>query len=392
MVHIKPIETTRELEAFCERASDFPYLAVDTEFVGEGYFYPQLCLIQLAMPGNRPDCVAAVDPLSSQLSLEPLKLLFENDSVVKVFHSGRQDLAIFFHEFGSLPMPVFDTQLSAMVCGYGQSVGYDALVQDFAGLRLDKSARLLNWSERPLSQKLLKYALDDVIHLRVIYLELSEQMRKLDRTHWIQDELNILASPETYLVNPHDAWKRIRKLKQNGQFLAILRELAAFREEKARSTNKPRNRILSDDAMVHLAEMRPLTVNQLSKSRVLMKSAKRSGTAEEIVNAVRTGLNTPRDKWPRLQRRSNPRLNAAVFELLRVLLKVRAKDLGVAEQILATTDELKDLASGDTETRQLSGWRREVFGNDAIKLRNGRLAITADGEKLKLVDLADLTA
>ncbi len=388
MDHIKPIETTRELEAFCERASEFPYLAVDTEFVGEGFYHPQLCLIQLAMPGDRSDCIAAVDPQSSQLSLEPLKKLFENNSVVKVFHSGRQDLAIFFHEFGSLPIPVFDTQLSAMVCGYGQSVGYDALVQDVAGLRLDKSARLHNWSERPLPQKLLKYALDDVIHLRVIYLELSKKMRKLDRTHWIQDELNILANPETYLVDPRDAWKRIRKLKQDGQFLAILRELAAFREEKARTTNKPRNRILSDDAIVHLADMRPLTTNQLSKSRVLMKSAKRSGTAEEIVSAVRKGLDTPREKWPRLPKRSKPRLNVAVFELLRVLLKVRAKDLGVAEQILATTDELKDLASGDTETRQLSGWRREVFGNDAIKLRNGRLAITTVGEKLKLVDLA----
>ena len=382
---IKPISATRHLEDFCGRASRFPYVAVDTEFVGEGHYFPQLCLVQLAIPDGGADSAVAVDPLSPQLRLDPLRGLLADRSVLKVFHSARQDLAIFHHLFGSLPEPVFDTQLAAMVCGYGQSVGYGALVADLTGRKVDKSARLLDWSRRPLPQRLLRYALGDVIHLRSVYEKLSARMAELNRGHWIQEELDILADVGTYRSDPRDAWKKIKKLKGNGQYLSVLRELAAFREECARARDRPKNRILSDDALVHLAETRPLNQRQLSELRMPMGGGKRSELADGIINAVKAGMETPKRDWPKLDRKPAQAMNGAAFELLRVLLRVRAQELGVAEQIIATTDDLRRLASGDADARQLSGWRREVFGNDAMRINDGRLAIAVDGEKLRLV-------
>ena len=370
---------------FCRRASQFPYVAIDTEFVGEGHYFPQLCLVQLAIPGGGADCAVAVDPISPQLRLDPLQKLLSERSVLKVFHAARQDMAIFHQLFGSLPAPVFDTQLAAMVCGYGQSVGYGALVADLTGRKIDKSARLLDWSRRPLPQRLLRYALDDVIHLRPIYEKLSERMSSLNRGHWIQEELDTLADVGTYRSDPREAWRKVKKLKGNGQYLSVLRELAAFREECARSRDKPRNRILNDEALVHLAETKPLSVRQLSDSRMPMGIGKRGELAEGIVRAVKAGIEAPRKDWPKLERRPSQPKNGAAFELMRVLLKVRAQELGVAEQIIATTDDLRRLASGDGDARQLSGWRREVFGNDAVKINEGRLAIAVAGDKLRLV-------
>ena len=383
---ISPITATRALEEFCRRAASFPYLTVDTEFVGEGCYYPRLCLVQLAVAGDGPECAVAVDPLSPELSLEPLHRLFSDASVIKVFHAARQDLAIFFHKFGSLPEPVFDTQLAAMVCGYGQSIGYEALVNDIVGKQIDKSARLLDWERRPLPQKLLRYALDDVIHLRAVHLKLTERMRKLGRTQWIRDELNVLADPETYRSDPRNAWKKVKKLKNNGKYLAVLRELAAFREEYARSLNRPKNRILTDDALMHLADARPLNAAQLSGSRLLMSRAKRGELAEGIIRAIRVGVEVPRENWPRLQRKPDKPMNGAAFELMRVLLKVRSKELGVAEQVIATSDDLRRLASGDSDAKQMLGWRRDVFGNDALKIYEGRLAIAVNGQRLNLVE------
>ena len=382
---ITPIAATRQLEEFCRKASRFPYVAVDTEFVGEGHYFPQLCLVQLAIPDEGADCAVAVDPISPQLRLDPLQELLTEKSVLKVFHAARQDLAIFHQELGSLPAPVFDTQLAAMVCGYGQSVGYGALVSDLTGRKVDKSARLLDWSRRPLPQRLLRYALDDVIHLRSIYEKLSTRMTSLNRGHWIQEELDTLADVRTYQSDPRDAWKKVKKLKGNGQYLSVLRELAAFREECARSRNRPKNRILSDDALVHLAETKPVSVRQLSDSRMPMGSVKRNELAEGIIRAVKAGIETPRKDWPKLERRPSQSMNGAAFELMRVLLKVRAQELGVAEQIIATTEDLRRLASGDTDAKQLSGWRRDVFGNDAVRINEGRLAIAVSGEKLRLV-------
>lgn len=382
---ITPISATRHLEEFCRRASRFPYVAVDTEFVGEGHYFPHLCLVQLAIPDDGADSAVAVDPILPQLELDPLQELLSDQSVLKVFHAARQDLAIFHHQFGSLPVPVFDTQLAAMVCGYGQSVGYGALVADLTGRRIDKSARLLDWSRRPLPQRLLRYALDDVIHLRSIYERLSARMASLNRSHWIQEELDTLADVDTYRSDPREAWKKVKKLKGNGQYLSVLRELAAFREECARARDRPKNRILSDDALVHLAETRPVSMRQLSDSRMPMRMGKRNELAEGIIGAIKAGIETPRKDWPRLERKPSQPMNGAAFELMRVLLKVRAQELGVAEQIIATTDDLRRLASGDADARQLSGWRREVFGNDAVKINEGRLAIAVAGEKLRLV-------
>ena len=382
---VQPLVTTQQVAEFCCRASAYPFLAVDTEFMGEGRFFPELCLIQLAMPDNSPGSTAAIDTLSPDLSLEPLKVLFSDTSVVKVFHAARQDLAIFFHKFGMLPAPVVDTQVTAMVCGFGSNVGYSALVKDLTGKELNKSARLHDWSRRPIPQALLSYALDDVIHLRPVYLRLSKMIEDKGRSHWLQDELDVMLDPATYRINPTEAWKKVKKLKSDGKFLAVMRELAAFREKEAIRLDKPRIRVLSDEALVQLAGAQPQTIEQLMASRMLRSSLRRSGMANGILAAVKRGLATRREDWPEFQAKRDQPKNQATFELLRVLLKIKSTELGVAEQILATADELKRLSAGDTNVRQLSGWRREVFGNDAVELCSGRLAIAAKGNSLKLI-------
>ncbi len=383
---IPVLDTTVQLAEFCRRAANHPYVAVDTEFMGEGRYQPLLCLIQLAMPGDDDGCAVTVDPLAEGMCLDPLKEIFGDTGIVKVFHAARQDLAIFFNMFGSLPEPVFDTQLAAMVCGYGQNAGYEALVQSIAGRQLNKSARLHDWSRRPLSRELLRYALDDVTHLRVIYEGLTQRLNQTNRTHWIQDELESLVNPEHYRLDPREAWKRTKKIKNGGKFLSVLREIAAYREIEACRQNKPRNQILSDELMVQFAEAKPQTTKQLFQSRMFMKSRRRDELAKGIITAVKAGLAVPKSEWPKLPNRSAQPANPAAFELMRVLLKIRSSELGVAEQVIATSDELKRLAAGNSDVKQLRGWRREVFGNDALRLGNGETAIAVNGNSLVIVD------
>ncbi|MFW5641669.1 MAG: ribonuclease D [Roseicyclus sp.] len=380
------LTSTDALAAFCRDAAEAPYVTVDTEFLRERTYFAQLCLVQLALPGADDTGAVLVDPLAGGLSLEPLYDLFRDPSVVKVFHAARQDLEIFHIEGGVVPAPLFDTQIAAMVCGFGDQVGYETLVRRIAKAPLDKSSRFTDWSRRPLSEAQKTYALADVTHLRQIYEHLAARLEATGRTHWMEEELAALTDASGYVVEPEEAWQRLKLRNASPKLLAIARELAAFRERMAQEKNIPRNRILKDDALMELVSTRPQTVDDLGKSRLLLREARKGAIAEGLVAAVKRGVETPQADWPRLPRgRDRSALNPALADLLRVLLKAKAEEAGVAAKLIASSSDLDDIASGEREGIWASGWRREVFGEDALRLLDGRIALAADGERVKTV-------
>ncbi|HGG04215.1 MAG TPA: ribonuclease D, partial [Aliiroseovarius sp.] len=287
---MKTLTTTQELADFCEMAAKHPYVTIDTEFLRERTYYSKLCLIQMAVKGDDKDCAVLVDPLAEGLSLEPLYDLFRNEDVVKVFHAARQDLEIFFIEGGVFPKPLFDTQVAAMVCDFGEQVGYETLVRKIAKESLDKSSRFTDWSRRPLTDAQKTYAIGDVTHLRVIYEFLKERIEKTNRTKWVEEELKVLLSPETYIIQPENAWKRVKTRSNSGRFMAIVKELAAFRETYAQGRNVPRNRVYKDEAMLELASTKPGTMQDLGRSRLLQREARKGEIAEGILAAVAKGM------------------------------------------------------------------------------------------------------
>jgi ribonuclease D len=324
--------------------------------------------------------------LAKGLSLDPLYELFRNPSVVKVFHAARQDLEIFHVEGGVVPAPLFDTQVAAMVCGYGDQVGYETLVRKIARAPLDKSSRFTDWSRRPLSEAQKTYALADVTHLRQIYEHLAARLAKTGRTHWMEEELGTLTDASSYIVNPDEAWMRLKLRNASPKLLAIARELAAFRERTAQERNIPRNRILKDDALMELVSTKPQTLADLGKSRLLLREARKGEIAEGLVAAVNRGLEMPQSDWPRMPKgRDRSALNPALADLLRVLLKAKAEEAGVAAKLIASASDLDDIASGERTGIWATGWRREVFGEDALRLLDGRIALAADGERVKAV-------
>ncbi len=385
---MRTITTTAALHEFCDLATQSPYVTVDTEFLRERTYYAQLCLVQLALPGDAGDAVL-VDTLSEGLDLAPLYALFANTDVVKVFHAARQDLEIFYVDKGIIPTPLFDTQIAAMVCGYGEQVGYETLVRSICKTGLDKSSRFTDWSRRPLSEKQKAYALGDVTYLRTIYETLSEQLQRTDRASWVAEEMAILTNPETYLVQPEDAWKRIKTRSNAPRFLAVVRELAMFREREAQRRNVPRGRIFKDDVIVELAATRPRSLEDLAKSRLLNKECRRGEMGEAIVSAVARAVALPEAEMPVAEA---PRRKKSGFEgltdLLRVLLKARAEEAGVAQRLIASTSDLEDIAAAESDDLPaLRGWRHTVFGGDAIRLREGQIALSANGEAVKIVEL-----
>jgi ribonuclease D len=385
---MQTITSTEGLAAFCEQAKSHPYVTVDTEFLRERTYYSQLCLIQLAFPGPEATCAAIVDPLAEGLSLEPLYDLFRDTSVVKVFHAARQDLEIFFVDAGLIPEPLFDTQVAAMVCGFGEQVGYETLVRKIAHHPLDKSSRFTDWSRRPLSDAQLKYALADVTHLREIYEYLAKQIKKAGREKWVEEELGILTNPDTYIVQPDEAWQRVRTRTSSGRFLAILRELAKFRESFAQTRNVPRNRVYKDDAMVELASTKPLNAQDLSRSRLLLREARKGEIADGIIAAVKAGMECPDSDLPRPDMSAEKlQVNPALADLLRVLLKAKSDTAGVAAKLIAATSELDALAAGLRDVPSLHGWRRDVFGADALRLCDGEIGLATKGQKVVTVDL-----
>ena len=385
---MKTLTTTEELAQFCAEAANHDYVTVDTEFLRERTYYSQLCLIQLAMPGEDDSSAVLVDPLAEGLSLEPLYGLFRDTSVIKVFHAARQDLEIFQVDAGVIPEPLFDTQVAAMVCGFGEQVGYETLVKRIAKQPLDKSSRFTDWSRRPLSDAQKKYALADVTHLRQIYEYLDARIRKSNREKWVQEEMQILTDPATYTVDPEDAWQRIRTRTNSGKFLAVLRELAKFREAYAQSRNVPRSRVCKDDALVELASTKPTSMKDLGRSRLLLREARKGDIADGILAAVQAGLDCPPEKHPEVDTsREKMQVNPALADLLRVLLKAKSDAEGVAARLIAPTSDLDAMAAGRRDLPALSGWRNEVFGRDALRLCEGKVGLAAKGQQVMIVDL-----
>ncbi|WP_166416381.1 ribonuclease D [Cochlodiniinecator piscidefendens] len=386
---MRTLKTTDELAAYCARAKDFPYVTVDTEFLREKTYYSKLCLVQLAVPGDDDeDDAVLVDPLSGGISLEPLYDLFRNEKVVKVFHAARQDLEIFFIEGNVFPIPLFDTQVAAMVCGFGEQVGYETLVRKIAKQPLDKSSRFTDWSRRPLTDAQKTYAVADVTHLRVIYEYLAKELKKTGRHAWVEEELEVLTAPTTYIIPPEDAWKRVKTRTNSGKFLSVVRELARFREGYAQSRNVPRSRVFKDDAILEMASTKPQSDKDLGRSRLLMREARRGEIAEGILNAVKTGLNADPSTFPKVEdSRAKLQVNPALADLLRVLLKAKSENVGVAQKLVAPVADLDAIAAGERDVAALRGWRREVFGEDALRLCDGEIALAAHGSRVKVVTL-----
>jgi ribonuclease D len=382
------VTTTQALAEFCDRARAHPYVTVDTEFLRERTYYAKLCLVQLAVPGDAEEDAVLVDPLAGDLSLDPLYDLFRDESVVKVFHAARQDLEIFSVEGNVIPTPLFDTQVAAMVAGFGEQVGYETLVRKIARASLDKTSRFTDWSRRPLTDAQKTYALADVTHLRDIYEYLAADLEKSGRYGWVQEELGVLTDPATYRVVPEDAWKRLKTRTNSGRFLAIARELARFRETFAQERNIPRSRVIKDDALLELASTKPRNLGDLGRTRLLLREARKGDIADGILAAVEAGLAVDPEDYPAPDRsREKLNVNPALADLLRVLLKAKSEAAGVAQKLIATASDLDEIAAGERDVAALRGWRAKVFGNDALRLCEGKLALTAQGNQVTVIEL-----
>ena len=385
---MRTITTTEELAVFCAAAKNEVYVTIDTEFLRERTYWSKLCLIQLALPGKDGDAVL-VDPIAGEaMSMEPLYDLFRHKATVKVFHAARQDLEIFFVEGGVFPEPMFDTQVAAMVCGFGEQVGYETLVKKIAHEPLDKTSRFTDWSRRPLTEAQMIYALADVTHLRVIYEHLSAQIVKNGRQKWVEEELAVLTDPATYTVTPDEAWARIKTRTTSGRFLGVVKELARFREDYAQKNNVPRSRVMKDDALLELASTRPTNVEELGRSRLLLREGRKGDIADGILLAIKAGMDMRPDDLPKPDlSRDQLQVNPALADLLRVLLKAKTEQLGVAAKLVASASDLDAIAAGERDLDALHGWRLEAFGEDALRLCRGEIALTAKGNDVKVIRL-----
>ena len=373
------IQTTNDLSQLCERLAQHDFVTVDTEFIREQTFWPKLCLIQLAGPADE----AIVDPLAPGIDLAPFYALMANDKVVKVFHAARQDLEIVWTQAHLMPQPIFDTQVAAMVCGFGESVSYVNLVKQVTGRDLDKSSRFTDWARRPLTEKQLTYALGDVTHLRDIYKRLKAELEATGRLRWLDEEMSDLTDVRIYEARPEDAWRRLKLRVKNRKGLAVLIELAAWRERAAQAQDVPRNRILRDEALYDIASQQPTETAQLSHLRSLSEGFARSSRAKEIVEAVKAGLARDIKTVPPIREGSGlPPEKTATVELLRVLLKACAARNKVAPRMIAGSDDLDRLAMEDEpDVPALKGWRYELFGAEAQRLKRGEVALkVANGE------------
>jgi ribonuclease D len=373
------ITTTTALEAACKSLARHSFVTVDTEFMRESTYFPKLCLIQIA----GPDQDFLVDPLSEAIDLRPFFDLMRNKSVVKVFHSGRQDLEILWLLDRCIPEPCFDTQIAAMVAGYGDSVSYEQLAHDLAKARIDKSSRFTDWAQRPLSEAQLDYARADVTHLIRVYEVLNGKLEASGRAHWLDDEMRILTSPETYDQRPEDAWKRLKGRIRKPRDLAVLMEVAAWRDREARNRDVPRSRVLKDDGVIDVATSAPRTIEALGKLRSIPNGFERSRAGTDLLAAIERGLEIDPKSLPVIERLEKKPYNPAAVELLKVLLRMACDAEGVAAKLIATVDDLEAIAGDDdADVPALKGWRREIFGSKALDLKHGRLALAFDKGKV----------
>ncbi|WP_018239307.1 ribonuclease D [Ensifer sp. BR816] len=380
------ITTTAELEAACQQLALSSYITIDTEFLRETTFWPELCLIQMASP----DTAVIVDPMAPGIDLAAFFALMANTDVVKVFHAARQDIEIIHHLGNLIPHPLFDTQVAAMVCGFGDSVSYDQLVNRIKNVQIDKSSRFTDWSRRPLTDKQLEYALADVTHLRDVYHYLKAELEREGRSSWLAEEMAILESRETYDLHPENAWQRLKMRVRKPIELAVLQKVAAWREREARARNVPRGRIIKDDAIYEVAQQQPKDAEALGRLRTIPKGWERSSAGASIVEAVTEALAIPKAELPRLPRQNHaPEGAAAAGEMLKVLLKLISEQEGVAAKIIASSEDLDRIAAeGEkAEVAALSGWRRELFGDMALKLINGEVALRFVGKKIEAMEI-----
>ena len=397
-MNLKVVTKTEELDAICRAYAAAPYVTVDTEFMRERTYWPILCLVQIGRPkfeGEsdadwQRDGAVIVDPMADGIALASLFALMADQSVLKVFHAARQDVEIFHNLSGHVPVPLYDTQVAAMVCGFGDQVGYETLVRKIVNASLDKSSRFTDWSRRPLSEKQLAYAIGDVTHLREIYESLSSRVASAGRTAWVAEEMGILTDPATYITEPDDAWKRLKMRNPAVKLWVAARALAAWREREAQRRNVPRNRVIKDDALMELAASRPKDLESLSKSRLLTRENRNGDAAKSILDALADMKSGNVELPPRPK--DNPRPTAgqtALAELLRTLLRAKAAEADVASRLIASSADLDRLAveKNPEDLAALQGWRLVVFGNDAQRLKRGEIALSAGQQGVKVVDL-----
>ena len=383
------ITNTVDLARFCKSAAAFPYVTIDTEFIREKTYWPRLCLVQIATQ----DEVAAIDTLASGIELTPLFELLANTNVLKVFHAARQDVEIFVHLTGEVPTPIFDTQVAAMACGYGDSVAYERLVRDIAKKSIDKTMRFTDWAKRPLAKQQIDYAIGDVTHLRKIYEQLEERLEETNRGEWLAEEVEILTDTATYLIRPEDAWRRLKVRSRKPRYFANIKALADWRETLAQHNDIPRSRVLKDESLTEICAHGPKSANDLLKLRAVKRDRVSNDRAHAIIgvlNGVRAmeSHELP-EAPPEPLGKSN---NGPSIELLKVLLRLKCDMHQVAQKLVASSADLEAIAADDyANVRALSGWRRDLFGEDALRLKRGELALTADGPQIKVIEIKDPT-
>jgi ribonuclease D len=380
-----PITTTADLAAFCDKLKGQPFVAVDTEFMRETTYWPKLCLIQAAASSAE----ATIDPLAEGLDLEPFLEILRDESILKVFHAARQDVEI-FNNLKAMPKPLFDTQVAAMAAGFGEQIAYDALVRQTLKIELDKSSRFTDWARRPLSDNQLTYALADVTHLANVYPILQRRLEAEGRLGWVSDEMSNLTDPAIYDVEPENAWKRLKPRRHTAKYLAVYKAVAAWRERTAQLRDQPRGRILKDEAIDEVATQAPTDADALDRLRSVPKGFSGSRFGPDLIAAIREALRDPEGYAPVIEKarvHASPAAGAVV-ELLKVLLKARAEETGVASKLIATVADLEQIANDDeADTAALKGWRREAFGEDALKLKRGELALVLDGARVRVVEV-----
>ena len=377
------ITTTNSLSELCNKLKESEYVTVDTEFIREKTYWPDLCLIQIADNKN----AAVVDVLSPNINIEPLLNIMHDPKILKVFHAARQDLEIFFKLTNRLPQPLFDTQIAAMVCGFGDSVGYDTLVNKITGKIIDKSSRFTDWSLRPLTQKQINYALGDVTHLRLVYENLNQHLLEGDRSEWLREEVEKLNDTSIYQTSPPDAWKRIKSRNTNPRFLGVLKELASWREKEAQKKNIPRNHVIKDEALVEIAHSTPKSLKNLTRIRGLGQRTAEGYVGQSLLKAVEVGENIPSNQCPQVPRRpSIPKNIGPITDYLKVLLKMKCDEHGIAQKLIANSADIEKLAAFGSKAgvAAISGWRKNLFGEDAINLIEGRSTIIIEEQKLRL--------
>ncbi|WP_375414053.1 ribonuclease D [uncultured Bradyrhizobium sp.] len=376
------ITTTADLAAVCDRLAKHAVITVDTEFLRETTYYPLLCVVQMASA----DEAVVIDTLAAGLDLKPFFDLMANEKVLKVFHAARQDIEIIWHEAEILPHPIFDTQVAAMVLGYGDSIAYDQLVERVTGHRPDKTHRFTDWSRRPLTEEQTHYAVSDVTHLRDVFAALDADLKKRGRSEWVSEEMEVLTSPKTYDFHPERAWERLKTRVRKPKELAVLMEVAAWREQEAQSRDVPRSRVLKDDAVGDIATHAPTSLERLASLRSLPKGFDRSKWGADIVAAVQRGIARDPRGLPKIEKQRN-NSNGAIVELLKVLLRMTSERHAVASKVIATVDDLEQIAADDNaDVGALHGWRRELFGEAALKLKHGGLALAIENGRVVRVD------